>query len=252
MELSTAIRWFSRRGQCIARRAFSIFLLGVHVSLGRDGFEVLEGVLSVKEVECLLGSLSQLKLEPRRGWVRNIESRCKEVAELVAAEPLMRIARQHLAGVPKLVRAIYFDKSAERNWSVTWHQDRTVAVSGRFAMDGWGPWSSKAGIWHVQPPIAVLEDMLTVRLHLDPTDAGNGCLKIAAGSHLLGLVPSANASAAVEQNSVVYCEVPLGAAVVMRPHVLHASEKSITNAARRVLHFEYSSYRLPEGIAWAG
>ena len=44
----------------------------------------------------------------------------------------------------------------------------------------------KEGIPHVQPPTAILEQMLTVRIHLDRTDESNGALKVIPGSHRQG------------------------------------------------------------------
>lgn len=118
-------------------------------------------------------------------------------------------------------------------------------------MEGWGPWALKASVWHVQPPIAVLESMVTIRIHLDSATTANGCLKVAPGSHRLGLIPSDKVIEQVGKHDVVYCETPAGGAVIMRPHIMHASENSVTPASRRVLHFEYSSFQLPDGIAWA-
>jgi ectoine hydroxylase-related dioxygenase (phytanoyl-CoA dioxygenase family) len=212
---------------------------------------MIESVLSVQEAARFVSLLDSLKVEPLRGGIRRIEQLVPEVATLARSSRLLAIAKQHLLGQPHLVRAIYFDKSPDNNWFVTWHQDRTVAVSDRFEMEGWGPWSLKAGAWHVQPPIEVLESMITIRVHLDSATTSNGCLKIAPGSHRLGLLASDGVLEHIDKNQVVYCEASVGGAVVMRPHVLHASEKSTSNAPRRVLHFEYCSFQLPEGIAWA-
>lgn len=221
------------------------------MSLETAGFAVIEGVLSAQDTEHLLSLLTRQKLEPLRGGIRRIEHLVPDVAALACSPQLTRIARKHLSGAQHLVRAIYFDKNPENNWFVTWHQDRTVAVSDRFDMVGWGPWSRKADVWHVQPPLDVLENMVTIRVHLDAATTANGCLKIAPGSHRLGLIPSDKVLEHIDQHKVVYCEVPAGGVVVMRPHVLHASGKSITRAPRRVLHFEYSSFQLPTGIQWA-
>ena len=64
------------------------------------------------------------------------------------------------------VRAILFDKSAQRNWSLGWHQDRTIAVRHRIDVDGFA-WSVKSGMIHVEPPIDLLVGMVTVRVHLN-------------------------------------------------------------------------------------
>ena len=82
-----------------------------------------------------------------------------------------------------------------------------MAVSDRFEMEGWGPWSLKAGAWHVQPPIEVLESMVTIRVHLDSASTINGCLKIAPGSHRLGLLASDAVLEDFDKNLVTYCEV---------------------------------------------
>jgi ectoine hydroxylase-related dioxygenase (phytanoyl-CoA dioxygenase family) len=65
----------------------------------------------------------------------------------------------------------------------SWHQDRTVTLNRRIAMAGWGQWSQKDGVHHVQPPHAVLDQMVTIRLHLDDTDEAGGCLYVIPGSH---------------------------------------------------------------------
>src|SRR5205807_4301579 len=81
------------------------------------------------------------------------------------------------------VRAIYFDKSPEANWLVSWHQDLTLALRARAEVPGFGPWSTKDGIPHVQPPVELLQQMLSVRLHLDDADESNGALRVLPGSH---------------------------------------------------------------------
>jgi len=216
-----------------------------------SGFEVIENLLAPDMVQSLLADLAGLKLEPLRGGIRRIEKLLPRVAELACSPHLISTAQRYLPGQPKLVRAIYFDKSPDNNWFVTWHQDKTVAVSDRFEAAGWEPWSIKSEVWHVQPPLEVLQNMVTIRIHLDAATTSNGCLKVLPGSHNLGLLPADMAHDQVNQDRVIYCESPAGGAVVMRPHILHASEKSVAPLPRRILHFEYSSYRLPDGISWS-
>ncbi len=214
------------------------------------GFELVDGLLTAHEVEGLLADVTELCLEPLRGGIRRIEQRVPQVAALARSQKLLSVASGHLPGRPELVRAIYFDKSPANNWYVTWHQDQTVAVSGRFEHENWGPWSEKAGAWHVQPPLDVLDQMVTIRIHLDPATVSNGCLKVIPGSHRVGLIDVDRVHEHISREHVVYCESTAGGAVVMRPHILHASEKSVSSDPRRILHFEYSSYTLPEGVTW--
>jgi ectoine hydroxylase-related dioxygenase (phytanoyl-CoA dioxygenase family) len=118
-------------------------------------------------------------------------------------------------------------------------------------MDGWGSWSIKDGVHHVQPPVEVLNKMLTLRLHIDCADEQNGCLKVIPGSHRRGLLQPATIDSLVKNSIAVPCIVNAGDALIMRPHILHASSKATKPNHRRVVHLEYSSYSLPEGFAWA-
>lgn len=62
------------------------------------------------------------------------------------------IARHLLGPLARPVRAVFFDKTPERNWSLGWHQDRTIAVKHRIDTPGFADWTHKSGIHHVVPP----------------------------------------------------------------------------------------------------
>jgi ectoine hydroxylase-related dioxygenase (phytanoyl-CoA dioxygenase family) len=66
-----------------------------------------------------------------------------------------------------IVRSIFFDKTEGANWKVPWHQDLTITVAERVEVAGFTAWSVKDEVVHVRPPSAILERMLTARLHLD-------------------------------------------------------------------------------------
>ncbi len=224
--------------------------MAASVDFENAGFEVIPEFISPSEVRALLEGLRACRLEALCGGIRHIDHLLPAVAALARAPRVLSAAARRLSGPPRLVRTIYFEKSPANNWLVTWHQDRTIAVSERFEAEGWGPWSRKDEVWHVQPPLKVLEAMITVRVHLDAAHKENGCLKLVPGSHNAGLLPTAKVHEYVEEKAVTYAEVPAGGALLMRPHLLHASEKALSPRPRRVLHFEYSSYVLPDGITW--
>ena len=92
---------------------------------------------------------------------------------------------------PQLARSILFDKTASANWHVTWHQDLSIAVRQKVETSGFGPWSTKAGVSHVQPPQEILDRMVTLRLHLDTCDATQGVLRVLSGSHRHGRLTDA-------------------------------------------------------------
>jgi len=103
----------------------------------------------------------------------------------------------------------------------------------------------------VQPPVSVLNQMITFRVHLDPASSENGCLRVIPCSHENGILKQKEIDELVKNTESVLCEVKAGDAVVMRPHILHSSSKSIVPEHRRVVHVEFSSYELPNEVNWA-
>ncbi|MEW5250264.1 phytanoyl-CoA dioxygenase family protein [Microbulbifer sp. 2201CG32-9] len=156
-----------------------------------------------------------------------------------------------MSGDPEVVRVILFDKTPEKNWLVTWHQDKTIAVSGKAEIPGWGPWTVKDGVHHVQPSLEILEDMLTFRIHLDDTNEKNGCLKVIPDSHRLGILSRDAQDQIVKESPEYICSARSGDLLIMRPYILHSSSKGINPSHRRILHVEYSGAMLPKGLRWA-
>ena len=216
-----------------------------------SGFELINDLLSEEEVQSFREEFSSFNLPSRVGGIRNAEKKFPSIGALALSERLLCKVRCYLNGTPKLVRAILFNKTEESNWLVTWHQDKTVAVSKRFEQSGWGLWSVKNNIDHVQPPLSVLNQMVTIRIHLDDASIDNGCLKIFPKSHNLGLLGQSTIQQYVIDNSPVSCEAKAGSALMMRPHILHSSSKAANPSQRRVIHLEYSNYELPQGVTWA-
>jgi hypothetical protein len=217
----------------------------------RDGVEIREGVLARDDIGAIASTISLDSEILRRGGIRNLEKKFSSIAKLVSAPSILKIAQSHLEAAPRLVRALFFDKTPENNWFVAWHQDKTVTLNRRVGLKGWGPWSLKDGVCHVQPPCSVLDRMLAIRLHVDPSDASSGCLKVIPGTHHLGILEPAEIGRIVERDSAVDCVAKAGDAVIMRPHVLHSSSKSVGQSHRRVVHLEYSDFDLPADVSWA-
>jgi len=172
------------------------------------------------------------------------------IARLANSARLLNTVAPYLPDRPRLVRAIYFDKSPAVNWLVPWHQDLTIAVREKLDVSGYGPWSIKDGIPHVQPPVAVLESMITLRIHLDDTDETNGALRVLPGTHRRGKLNAAEISLAREHMTELLCAATQGDAYLMRPLLLHASSRSTSDRHRRVLHFEYAGGELSGGLNW--
>jgi hypothetical protein len=163
---------------------------------------------------------------------------------------IQNLAARYLPGAPRITRVILFDKNPEANWKVPWHQDVTLAVRERVDAPGFGPWSVKAGVVHVQPPAEVLASMITLRIALDDCDATNGPLLVLPGTHDAGLLDDAAIRRARETIEPVACTCEAGDIVVMRPLILHASTPAHNPRRRRILHLEFAGEELPGGLRW--
>lgn len=148
------------------------------------------------------------------------------------------------------VRAVLFDKTAETNWALGWHQDRTIVVKERITVEGFETWSTKGGMLHVEPPIELLSRMVTLRIHVDPVPASNAPLLIAPGSHRLGRVPETEIRDVVRRCSTFACLAAPGDIWLYATPILHASEAAATPMRRRVLQVDYSVGQLPGGLEW--
>lgn len=217
----------------------------MNYTVEHDGFSIVRGVLSSNAQRELISALGPVSGAGRRGMLKE-----PAVAKLARSEEIMKLVCPHLPDEPLPVRAIYFDKTPDTNWQVTWHQDLTLALRTRLEAPGFGPWSVKDGVPHVQPPIELLERMLTVRLHVDDADEDSGALKALPASHRNGRLSATDIRKMRECGPEVICSVAAGDALLMRPLLLHSSSRSRMPRHRRVLHIEFAAFDLPAGLQW--
>lgn len=215
--------------------------------VGREGYAIAQGPLREQIVTAARAACPPVA----RGGLRNLLRRMPEARAIAESAPVREIAATVLGAQARVVRAILFDKSPGANWALGFHQDTTIAVAERVEAPGFGPWSIKDGVVHVQPPAEVLAQMVTIRLHLDDADASNGALAVIPGSHRFGLLGSGAIGRLVEEVAAVSCGVRAGDAVVMRPLLLHGSPRATREARRRVVHLEFASTELPGELRWA-
>ena len=305
-------------------------------ALAQLGFATVPGLIAperVAELRTLAANLSPAAARNALDlpW-------CQQLARELATLAPVRDALQAAVGPqPVAIQCTLFDKSAARNWLVAWHRDWSLPLAKRhdtsIGAAGWAGWSTKHGVAFAQPPVALLGQVLALRLHLDDCGPEDGALRVRPGSHLdalrtprpsdaahVGQVEEAvdeasqagapaqaavgeiattegkrhaqgaeparfavpdgdnarasaadpadladrahlanggpvhgqavaargNAPAAAEQ----LCPVPAGGALLMRPLLLHASSKSRSGKARRVLHLVFAPRTLPDGLRW--
>jgi ectoine hydroxylase-related dioxygenase (phytanoyl-CoA dioxygenase family) len=219
--------------------------------LERSGFALVPAVISEMERAEVAEAVAALGANDTRFHAaRHLLARCEAVHRLAVASPLADLAREVLGEAALPVKATWFDKNPAANWRVAWHQDRTLAVRERRETPGFSCWTVKDGEPHVQPPCAILEQMVALRLHLDDCPAQNGALRVLPGSHREGILSAAEIRFWVERVPAVTVEAEAGDVLLMRPLLLHASSSATAPNRRRVLHVEYASAPLPGGLEW--
>ncbi|MBW0006320.1 MAG: phytanoyl-CoA dioxygenase family protein, partial [Sphingomonas sp.] len=127
-----------------------------------------------------------------------------QLNDWLCSGPVSGAVRSRMPGAAA-VRAILFDKSTDRNWSLGWHQDRMIAVRQRTVAPGFDHWTVKNDILHVEPPIGILEGMITMRIHLDPVGEDNAPLLVAPGSHQFGRIREQDIDAVVQRCGRLSC-----------------------------------------------
>lgn len=204
--------------------------------LSQHGFEIQPGVFPAHEIHLLRIEADRVASMAGSACVRHLCDHSGVFRNLAVSSEI-----RSLLPHPNLhpVRSILFDKTASENWPVAWHQDLTICTKAQADCEGYGPWSVKDGVHHVQPPISLLEQMLTVRIHLDPTGSDNGALRVIPGSHRHGRLP-ASSIAEFAASDTHACECLPGDVLLMSPLILHSSKRSTRPDRRRILHFEFA------------
>lgn len=222
----------------------------------RDGFLIVNELFDHPSCDLLAKELSARFEEACesgsrvRAGLRNVLRLSQTAARIAESERIVPMVNLLLGGVAFPVRAIFFDKTEEANWSIPWHQDLAIAVNEHVETEGFGPWSLKEGVLQVKPTRQVLESIVTVRVHLDDCSEQNGALRVIPGSHLSGELSDTDISHWTSSMRQVTCELQKGGVLLMKPLLLHASSPALTGSHRRVLHIEYSATDLPNGLRW--
>lgn len=224
--------------------------------LQQQGYAVRPAVFGAAEIATLLRTVEAAEATSanfRRNQdvfaIRNLLGELPALWEQLLTPTLRAmLAALFPDAAPHLVKAIYFDKPASSNWLVAWHQDVMVAVTERQEIADFGPWMQKNGATTVLPPRKILENIITLRLHLDDCDATNGALRVVPGSHRQGIIPPTDFAAYTSRAQT--CAVPAGGVMLMKPLTLHASQRSTSTRPRRVIHLEFATVALPGSLDW--
>ncbi|MGC4050945.1 MAG: phytanoyl-CoA dioxygenase family protein [Paludibaculum sp.] len=220
------------------------------------GFALCRSPLNADLLQSLEAALGCIDTDERvrsRGAVfaiRDLLIAAPAIRAMANADPLLAVARAAIGRKARPVRGLLFDKHPAANWLVPWHQDLTICVKERLEVKGFGPWSGKADLVHVQPPAEILDQMVALRIHLDDAGETNGALRLLPGTPKLGRLTPEQVEKCRETNEEMTCAAARGDVLLMKPLLLHASSAALQPGHRRVIHIEYASCSLPGGLCW--
>ncbi len=226
--------------------------------LVNDGFACIQSVFDsaecsriITDLEAALATCHDDTVVLRRAngaifGARNLLTVFPPAAVIWRKQALLDLVVSVLGEQCGLVRGLYFDKPPEGNWSLPWHQDRTIAVRDHsIPSEIFRNRTRKGRVPHVEAPEEILRSMLTLRIHLDEVTEENGALQVLPGSHELDAGSSARGQVAIFASA--------GDVLAMRPLLSHSSGVSNpgTNRHRRVIHLEFAAHReLSDGYQW--
>ncbi|QJR09246.1 hypothetical protein DSM104443_00283 [Usitatibacter rugosus] len=207
----------------------------------QDGYAVAPAVFDLMETASIAEALQAVPIASAGtrnllefGWCRALVGRIRSTLEI--------------RGVA--VQCTLFDKTPERNWLVAFHQDLSIPVRERVEHPELRAWSVKEGQQFVQPPVALLEQLTAVRIHIDDCDPENGPLRLVPGSHRHGRLDESEAKRLRKVTGEVPLPIGRGGALILKPLLLHASSKAASPRHRRVLHFLFGPASIGYGLRW--
>ncbi len=231
-------------------------LLNHKARLDNNGFSIIENIYSNKEIAAIIEAIEETDTDKptfRKTAdlfaIRQFLNEVPFAQELVLNLNFKSLINSMFGSDYFVVKSIYFDKPEVSNWFVAYHQDLTISVKEKEDIAGFGPWTTKQGQYAVQPPLNILQNIYTIRIHLDDANEKNGALKIIPKSHLKGIYRPETIDWKMEQETI--CNVTKGGIMFMKPLLLHGSNKATNRQKRRVIHIEISNMELPSPLQWA-
>ncbi|CAN1210524.1 Ectoine hydroxylase-related dioxygenase (Phytanoyl-CoA dioxygenase family) [Tumidithrix helvetica PCC 7403] len=231
-------------------------VLDIKNQIESEGFAILDNIFTDAEIVDLLQVIAQVdssRLSDRQindlFAMRQFFKEVPASVNIVFNDKLKSIISEIFGDNFFVVKSIYFDKPEASNWFVAYHQDLSIAVDRKLDLQGFSLWTKKQNTFAVQPPIEILQDNFTIRIHLDRTNAENGALKVIPKSHLKGIYRPETIDWSIEVENI--CPVEKGGIMLMKPLLLHSSSRTKKRCKRRVIHIEFSRSMLPDNLNWA-
>jgi len=219
---------------------FSKVQQSIKDKLTEDGFAIQDTLFSKAAIEELIAIIDHSKKTDNNFAIRQFFESVPVAKKVIFNQVLPSFFTQNFDTNYFLIKAIYFDKPPTANWIVPWHQDLTIVTNQKTKQGGYTKWRLKNGVHYVHPPIEILENIITIRIHLDDCTKANGALKVIPRSHLNGIGKKLDFT----QEKPVICEVKRGGVLLMKPLLFHASKRTTNNLNRRVIHLEFANKEL--------
>ncbi len=165
------------------------------IELQENGYSIVAKLYSDYEINQILSCIEKAEQNENSFMktkdlfaIRQLFKKVPGLSELLFNKRLIELLSDLSESDYFITKAIYFDKPSQSNWFVAYHQDLSISVDKKSDLKNYTNWTFKKGQYGVQPPIEILEDTITIRIHLDKTDRNNGALKVIPRSHLKGIV----------------------------------------------------------------
>ncbi|WP_405378417.1 phytanoyl-CoA dioxygenase family protein [Nonlabens sp. Asnod3-A02] len=216
--------------------------------LHKDGFSFNDQSIDnsiIQKIESNLNAYFENNSQADKYAIRQLIKRLPDLNILFEIPILKYLIKEQYS----LTKSIYFNKPAMSNWFVPYHQDLSIGVKEKIDTEGYKGWTFKKEQHGVIPPKRILENTITVRIHLDDTNEENGALRVIKNSHSNGILKREQINR-INTDDELICKLNKSEYMLMKPLLLHASHKSTSNSDRRVIHLEFCNQELDGELEW--
>jgi len=216
----------------------------------QQGFAKAYKIFQSKEIKKIIQLIETYSLSTQDTKsvfaIRQLINKIPMLSNLLFKRELELLLENYFTDDYFLTKAIFFDKPAYSNWFVAYHQDLSISVEGKTDVQGYAKWTYKQQQYGVQPPLSILQNTLTLRIHLDDTNHYNGALRVIPNTHRMGVMKASD----IDKTNEKVCSMKRGDVMLMSPLLMHASNKTTNNKRRRVIHLEFCDKNLASPLKW--
>lgn len=98
------------------------------MNIHEHGIEIRRKFISMPIIDAIKHEVSVSSEMHAKHGIRNADKKFQTINTFSKSAALTNLAESVLGQSPLLVRAIFFDKTPDKNWLVTWHQDKAIRL----------------------------------------------------------------------------------------------------------------------------